>query len=69
MANNSLRERYFSLLMERLEETSYPSVPMMDQFEAGITDLETAQTYVSALLDRVEEARYPSPPCSIVSTN
>jgi hypothetical protein len=61
MANQSLSDRYVSMLMDRLRETSYPSPPMLDRIEAAITDRQVAEAYVSALLDRIEQERFPSP--------
>jgi hypothetical protein len=61
MASESLRERYVSILVDRLNETAYPSAPMMDRIEAAIVDRGTAEQYLSVLLERVAQDRYPSP--------
>ncbi len=62
MAIRAMQERYFSVLLEKLAETRYPSGPMLDRVEAAIPDNESWEEYLETLFDHIEGDRYPSPP-------
>lgn len=61
MSAEELRGRYLGVLLDRLEETRYPSAAMLDRIEAAIGDRRTAEAYVGALIDHLDEDQYPSP--------
>ncbi len=61
METGQLRDRYVGLLIDRVEETRYPSSPMLDRAERALRTRDEAESYIGALLDIVEQDRYPSP--------
>lgn len=56
----SLRRRYTDLLLERVEETQFPSNDMLNRIEMSLSTDEHAERYVAVLMERVEQTRYPS---------
>lgn len=61
MSADELRARYVGVLLDRLEDTKYPSAPMLDRIEGSIKDRHTAEAYVGTLIDHLSQDRYPSP--------
>ena len=60
MNDQTLRERYVQLLLDRIREDPYPSTTYMDMLEASVNDPEQFVEYVEALLEKVEATRFPS---------
>ena len=55
-----VRRRYTELLLERIDETRFPSGDLMNRVESVLASPEHAERYVQILIDRVEQTRYPS---------
>ena len=55
----SVREQVLDLLLEKIEESRYPSSTMMDDVERLLTPWRR-QDYARILLEKVQEDRYPS---------
>ena len=53
-------DRYYELILEKIEQDKYPSGELMDRLEAGITSREQLSAYLEVLLDKVEQDHYPS---------
>lgn len=51
--------RYMRVLMERIQESRYPSGELLDRVEI-LLDREHVDQYVGLLFQKVEEDRYPS---------
>lgn len=60
--NEELRRAVLSVLLDHVEEDTYPSGTMMDQIEASFGgDEEMRARYVEALIDKIAADRFPSP--------
>lgn len=57
---NEIQERYFDLLLGKVEELKYPSKEHMDRVEALLADREQIEDYAHALLDKIQCDRFPS---------
>jgi hypothetical protein len=63
MANDqTLKERYVQLLIDKVRDDLYPSVNHMDLIEATVGSGEQLAEYLDALMDKVEETTFPSLP-------
>lgn len=58
MAN--AQDRYFELVLEKIEDDRYPSGELMDRLEAAFVTREQVETYLDVLLDKIERDHYPS---------
>jgi hypothetical protein len=56
-----LQDRYFRILLDKLEATRYPSPPVLNRVEAAVPDRAAAESYIDSLLDHIEQDSYPSP--------
>jgi hypothetical protein len=54
------QDRYFNLILEKVEDDRYPSGELMDRLEAAFTTREQVEGYLDVLLDKIEADRYPS---------
>ncbi len=52
-------DRYMRILLERLEESKYPSGELMDRVEI-LLDRDHVDDYLELLFQKVESDRYPS---------
>lgn len=52
-------DRYMRVLLDRLQESKYPSGELMDRIEI-LLDREHIDEYMDILFERVEGDRYPS---------
>jgi hypothetical protein len=52
-------DRYMRVLLERIEESRYPSGELMDRVEI-LLDADHIDQYVDLLFEKVEGDRYPS---------
>ena len=60
MADQSLRERFVQILIDRIRAEPYPSLSQMDLVEATVTSPDQLVEYLDALMDKVESTRFPS---------
>ena len=60
MADQSLRERYVQILLDRIRAEPYPSLAQMDLLEATVTSPQQLAEYLEALMEKVESTRFPS---------
>jgi hypothetical protein len=58
MAN--AQDRYFDLVLEKIEDDRYPSGELMDRLEAAFTTRDQVESYLDVLLDKIERDHYPS---------
>jgi hypothetical protein len=58
--DQTLRERYVELLLDRVRREPYPSTEHMDLLEASMNDPQQLVEYLEALLEKVEATRFPS---------
>jgi hypothetical protein len=58
MAN--AQDRYFDLILEKIEDDRYPSGELMDRLEAAFTTREQVENYLDVLLEKIEDDHYPS---------
>lgn len=56
----SLRDDVQTLLLDKIRETRYPSLELMNRYEATVRDLDHAREYVQVLLEKVQQDTYPS---------
>ena len=56
-----IQERYYRMLMERVEADSYPSPQLLDRIEASFATPEQFLKYVNMLVEKADEAWYMSP--------
>jgi hypothetical protein len=56
-----LHDRLTDALLEKLDETRYPSADMLDRIERTIADRDRAEAYVERLIEHIEADRFPSP--------
>jgi len=60
--NDELHRAVLSVLLDHVEEDTYPSGTMMDQLEASLDgDQEMRARYVEALIEKIAADRFPSP--------
>lgn len=52
-------DRYMRVLLDRIEESSYPSGELMDRVEI-LLDRDHVDHYLDILFEKVEGDRYPS---------
>ena len=52
-------DRYMRVLLERIEESKYPSGELMDRVEI-LLDRDHVDEYLEILFSKVENDRYPS---------
>jgi hypothetical protein len=52
-------DRYMRILLDRIEESRYPSGELMDRVEI-LLDREHVDEYMDILFEKVEGDRYPS---------
>jgi hypothetical protein len=52
-------DRYMRVLLERIQESRFPSGELLDRVEI-LLDREHVDQYVDLLFQKVEEDRYPS---------
>jgi len=52
-------DRYMRVLLERIEESRYPSGDLMDRVEI-LLDRDHVDEYVNILFEKIEGDRYPS---------
>ena len=52
-------DRYMQVLLERIQESRYPSGELMDRVEI-LLDREHVDDYLEILFEKVEADRYPS---------
>lgn len=52
-------DRYMRILLDRIEESRYPSGELMDRVEI-LLDRDHVDEYVEILFEKVEADRYPS---------
>lgn len=55
-----VRRRYTELLLQRIEETRFPSTDLMNRVESLLATRDHSERYVQILMDRVEQTRYPA---------
>jgi hypothetical protein len=58
--DQSLKQRYVELLLDRVRMDQYPSQYHMDLIEATVRDPEQIVEYLEALIEKVEATRFPS---------
>jgi hypothetical protein len=58
--DQSLRERFVQILIDRIRAEAYPSKEHMDLLEATVTSPAQLVEYLDALMDKVESTRFPS---------
>jgi hypothetical protein len=56
----TMRERYVQVLLDRVREERYPSSTYMDMIEASLSTPEQLVEYLETLLEKVESTRFPS---------
>jgi hypothetical protein len=60
VAEQTLRERYVQILLDRIRAEPYPSYTQMDLLEATVTSPDQLAEYLEALMEKVETTRFPS---------
>jgi hypothetical protein len=60
VADQTIRERFVDLLLERVKADPYPSRLHMDMLEATLSDPDQVVEYLEALIEKVENTRFPS---------
>jgi hypothetical protein len=60
VADQTIRERFVDLLLERVKSDPYPSRLHMDMLEASMNDPDQLAEYLEALIEKVEKTRFPS---------
>jgi hypothetical protein len=60
VADQTLRERFVQVLLDRISAEPYPSPAQMDLLEATVRSPDQLVEYLEALMDKVEETRFPS---------
>ena len=61
MNAQALRRRIVTMLLDKIEDTRFPSKPMLDRTEAALATPDDVEKYAEILLDKVEDTRFPSP--------
>ena len=62
MDGSEIRERVLEVLLQHIEEETFPSATMMARVEAELRTPEQKLAYAQVLLEKVESTRYPSIP-------
>ena len=60
MDGQDLRSRYIKSLLEKIEETNFPSNDMLSRVEASLTSRDELAEYGEILVKKVEDTRFPS---------
>jgi hypothetical protein len=60
VADQTIRERFVDLLLEKVKTDPYPSSRHMDMLEASLNQPDQLVEYLDALMDKVEATRFPS---------
>jgi hypothetical protein len=60
VADQTLRERFVQLLLDRIREEPYPSGAQMDLLEQAVQSPDQLVEYLEALMEKVEATRFPS---------
>ena len=60
MATPSPNDRYYELVLEKINDDRYPSGELMDRLELALRSREQLELYLNVLLDKVEQDSYPS---------
>jgi hypothetical protein len=60
VADQTIKERFVDLLLERVKQDVYPSRLHMDMLEATMRQPDQLVEYLEALIDKVENTRFPS---------
>jgi hypothetical protein len=60
VADETIRERFVDLLLERVKADTYPSRLHMDMLEATMREPDQLVEYLEALMEKVEGTRFPS---------
>jgi hypothetical protein len=60
VADQTIRERFVDLLLERVKADPYPSRMHMDMLEATLRRPDQLVEYLEALMEKVENTRFPS---------
>jgi hypothetical protein len=60
VADQTLRERFVQLLLDRIRAEPYPSLAQMDLLEATVTSPDQLAEYLEALMEKVETTQFPS---------
>jgi hypothetical protein len=60
VADETIRERFVDLLLERVKSDPYPSRMHMDMLEASLNQPDQLVEYLEALMQKVENTRFPS---------
>jgi hypothetical protein len=56
----SANDRYFEIVLDKVEADRYPSGELMDRLEAALTTREQLEHYLDVLLEKIERDHYPS---------
>ena len=60
MTARDLRKRLEKKHLKAIEDSQFPSAPMMNRVEAALSDPEVLADYAETLVKKVEETRFPS---------
>jgi hypothetical protein len=60
VAEQTIRERYVQLLLDRVRVDPFPSVEHMNIIEATVRNPDQLVEYLEALMEKVEATRFPS---------
>jgi ubiquinone biosynthesis protein COQ9 len=60
VADQTIRERFVDLLLDRVKTDRYPSRLHMDMLEASLNQPDQLVEYLEALMEKVENTRFPS---------
>jgi hypothetical protein len=58
--DQSLKQRYVEMLLDRVKTDRYPSQYHLDLIEATVRDPDQIAEYLEALIEKVEATRFPS---------
>jgi hypothetical protein len=60
VADQTIKQRFVQLLLERVRADPYPSLDQMNLLEATVRDPDQLVEYLEVLMEKVETARFPS---------
>lgn len=60
MATSDLRDDLHTSLLEKIRESRYPSIELMNRVEASLRDLDNAREYADVLREKIDGDKYPS---------
>lgn len=60
MATSDLRDDLHHSLLEKIRESRYPSIELMNRLEASLRDLDNAREYAEVLREKIDADDYPS---------